>query len=294
MQPGISTHILLQQRLDPTHLDAFAQAGARHIEIFASRHHFDYTDRSVVREIANWFRANDVRPTLHQPTDADTRWSRHTAPTLNLIAHEKGRRIEAMDEVKRALETAEQIPLAAITLHMGLAHDPWTPHSVEHALTAIEHLKAFASPLGVRLLLENLPNEIATPAHLLEIVRIGHFDTVGLAFDLGHAHLAANQHEDGILAALELIQPRIAALHLHDNDATADQHLWPGSVEKGGIDWPAILTHLATLPATTPYFVEISHDLHEDLPTILQRFTATQNLVSDTLSRQQEAATRSA
>jgi sugar phosphate isomerase/epimerase len=99
MQPGISTHILLQQPLDPTILDAFAKAGARHIEIFASRHHFDYTDRSVVREIANWFRANDVRATLHQPTDADARWSRHTAPTLNLIAHDKGRRIEAMDEV---------------------------------------------------------------------------------------------------------------------------------------------------------------------------------------------------
>ncbi len=51
-------------------------------------------------------------------------------------------------------------------------------------------MKAFAGPLGVKLLLENLTNAVATPEHLVEIVNVGHFSTVGFCLDLGHAHLA--------------------------------------------------------------------------------------------------------
>ena len=275
MQPGISTHVLLQQRLHPGHLDAFARAGARHIELFAARHHFDYTDRSAIREIANWFRANDVIPSLHQPLYTEARWSRHVAPTLNLIAGDKSRRIYAMDEVKRALETAEQIPLTTVVLHLGLLHDPWTPHSLEHSLTAIEHLKAFASPLGIRLLLENLHNEVTAPDHLLEIVRVGHFETVGACFNIAHAHLSPEQSTDGILPGLELLKPRIATLHLSDNDGRLDQHLWPGSVEKNGIDFPKIVPSMGTLPPKTPWILEIAHDTNEDLDAITRHFTQT-------------------
>ena len=282
MQPGISTHVLLQQRLHPGHLDAFAQAGARHIEIFAARHHFDYTDRSAVRDIAAWFRSNDVTPTLHQPLYLDDRWTRHTAPTLNLISLSKPQRIEAMEEIKRAIESAEQIPVPSIVIHLGLYHDAsgiWSEQAIEHSLTAIEHLKAFAAPLGVRLLLENLPNEVATPAHLLETLKIGHFDNVGICLNLGHAHLAPSQKTDGILPALDLLKSRIAILHLSDNDARADQHLWPFAPEKDGVDWPAILPHLNTLPKATPAIIEITHDTNEDLDTICKHFITTQDTV---------------
>ena len=77
MQPGISTHVFFQHRLHPGLLDALAAAGARTggsvtgqtmtIEVFAARHHFDYTDAPAVRELASWFRSNDVRAVLHQP-----------------------------------------------------------------------------------------------------------------------------------------------------------------------------------------------------------------------------------
>ena len=141
MQPGISTQVFLQQRLHPGLLDALQRSGAKTIEIFAARHHFDYADRSVVREIAQWFRSNEVGVTLHQPLYSDAQWSRHVAPTLNLIDVEKSRRIDAMDEVKRALESAEQIPLTAIVLHLGVRGDHWSERSLEDSLTAIEHLK---------------------------------------------------------------------------------------------------------------------------------------------------------
>jgi sugar phosphate isomerase/epimerase len=276
MQPGISTHVFFQQRLHPGLLDALRKGGAQTIEIFAARHHFDYTDRAAVRDIATWFRDAGVAATLHQPLyisdRADTQWSRHVAPNLNLIDPEKSRRIAAMDEVKRALEAAEQIPISACTLHLGHKDDEWNLRALENSLTAIEHLKAFAQPLGVRLLLENLQNEITTPEHILEILRVGHFDRVGVCLDIGHAHLAPSdsQPNSSIDEAFELLKPRIAQLHLHDNHGQKDDHLWPGS---GTIDWANVARHISTLPANTPGILEIAHDLEETPESVTTKTT---------------------
>jgi sugar phosphate isomerase/epimerase len=259
MQPGISTHVFLSQRLHPGLLDALKNSGATTIELYAARHHFDYTDRAQLREIANWFRDNGINATLHQPIhtrEQAENWSRHVSATLSLIAPEKTYRIDAMDEVKRALETAEMIPVSSITLHLGRKDDPWDTRAIEDSLTAIEHLKAFAHPLGVKVLLENLQNEVTTPEHLLEILRIGHFDNVGIALDIGHAHLS----DTGIDHAFELLKPRIRQLNLHDNNGMRDEHLWPGS---GEIDFANIHKLAATLPADVPGILEIAHTLNE-------------------------------
>jgi sugar phosphate isomerase/epimerase len=291
MQPGLSTHVFLQQRLHPGLLDALRKGGAQTIEIFAARHHFDYTDRAAVRDIATWFRDAGVAATLHQPLyisdRADAQWSRHVAPNLNLIDPEKSRRIAAMDEVKRSLESAEQIPIAACTLHLGHKDDDWNLRALENSLTAIEHLNAFAHPVGVRLLLENLQNEITTPEHLLEILCAGHFDRVGVCLDIGHAYLAQPENNNSIDAAFELLRPRIAQLHLHDNHGQKDDHLWPDSVAtnsgapdpesgtqvQGGINWQNVARHIATLPTNTPGILEIAHDLEETPKSVTTKAT---------------------
>ena len=296
-------------------LDALAAAGARTIEVFAARHHFDYTDAPSLRELAAWFRSNDVRAVLHQPiyiTDrADTQWSRHVAPNLDLLAPEKSHRIAAMDEVKRAIEAAEQVPFTAIVLHLGHKDAPWDEPAFEHSLTAIEHLKAFAAPLGVRLLLENLQNEIATPENLLSILKTGHFDSVGVCLDVGHLHLAqdfsvpvssakpcaragapsmaasspwvgtdvgAAPADFGLSAAIALLGARIAQVHLHDNHGAfahntemKDEHLWPGN---GSIDWPAVCSSLAALPAATPGILELACDRDEPAESVVRQAEA--------------------
>jgi sugar phosphate isomerase/epimerase len=264
MQPALSTHVFLQQRLHPGLLDALHKAGAQTIELFAARHHFDYSDRAAVRDIATWFRNTGVAATLHQPIYLTDRgsgpWSRHVAPNINLIDTEKTHRISAMDEVKRALESAEQIPITACVLHLGQKDDRWDNRALENSLTAIEHLKAFAHPLGARILIENLQNEITTPEHILEILHVGHFDRVGVCLDIGHAHLSRPEKNIGIDEAFELLKPRIAQLHLHDNHGTKDDHLWPGTAS---IDWTNVARQIATLPASTPGILEIAHELEE-------------------------------
>jgi sugar phosphate isomerase/epimerase len=295
MQPGLSTHIFFDQRLHPGHLDTLLAAGARTIEVFAARHHFDYEGTQAVREVATWFRSNDVQPVLHQPIylpdrgraalSGDTQqWSRHVAANLNLISREKSHRIAAMDEVKRALECAEQIPFVAAVLHLGLKDSRWDDAAVENSLTAIEHLKAFAGPLGLQLLLENLPNEVATPEHLVYILRTGHFDKLGVCLDLGHLHLAQPLEpaaDSGVAEALEILGPRVAQLHVHDNrgafapssplsDSTdmKDEHLWPG---EGGMNWNSVGEVLLGLPDAVPAVLEIACGRDETTDVVVRK-----------------------
>jgi sugar phosphate isomerase/epimerase len=280
MLPGISTHIFLPQRLTPALLDSLHAGGAEAIEVFAARHHFNYTDRGAVGELAGWFRSHPVAATLHMPLFAadDARlWSRHTAATLNLIDTNKSTRIEAMDEVKRALEAAEQVPFQSCVLHLGLKDDVWDERALDDSLTAIEHLKAFAGPLGVKLLLENLPNDVATPEHLVEIVRVGHFSTVGFCLDTGHANLASPVPESaeaaaksGVELAFAAFGDRIAELHLHDNHGPfagggKDEHLWPGN---GEIDWAVVARCVAGLKAQPVSVLEIAYELGETEATV--------------------------
>jgi sugar phosphate isomerase/epimerase len=187
-----------------------------------------------------------------------------------------------MDECKRALEAAEQVPFTAVVLSLGLNHSAWDDAAIEHSLTAIEHLKAFAAPLGVRLLLENMENEVTTPDHLLYILKAGHFDSVGVCLDVGHLHLAqpveGAPRDSGVAAAVALLGSRIAQLHLHDNHGPfaphtdmKDEHLWPGD---GDIDWTAVSASLAALPANTPGILEVSSDRDEPAESITRKAAA--------------------
>lgn len=286
MQRGLSTHVFLSHRLHPGLLDDLRRAGAATVELFAARHHFDYTDRALVREIATWFQDTGLTATLHQPIftrEQSENWSRHVTPTLSLIALEKAHRIEAMDEVKRALESAEQIPLKAMTLHLGLKDDPWNERAIENSLTAIEHIHTFARPLGIKVLLENLQNEVTTPEHLLEIVQIGHFDDIGVTLDVGHANLS----DSGLDHAVELLRSRIGELHVHDNNGLRDEHLWPGS---GSIDWARFTQLAASLPQEIPGILEIAYDLGDSVDAAVRKASESfslQDRLEETLGRSQ-------
>src|SRR5271170_7507894 len=105
MQRAISTFIHVKERLHPGLLDGLVRGGAQSIEIFAARQHLDYANRKQhVREIADWFR-NAAIPlnSVHAPLFADYEWGRTGAPPINIAAIDRAGRVEAMDEIKRAL-----------------------------------------------------------------------------------------------------------------------------------------------------------------------------------------------
>jgi sugar phosphate isomerase/epimerase len=250
MRRGISTYCYVQQRLHPGMLERLTQSGAEDIELFAARNHFDFHDPQHVREIAHWFRNNGRElHSLHSPMFFGTEFERAGQPSVNIVNREKRARVEAMDEIKRAIEVAEQLPFKFLVQHIGDAHEAWDPRKFDDAMTAIEHLKAFARPLGVNVLVENIPNEMATPAKLVELIQTGHFSDVGVCFDTGHAHLMGGIEQD-----FEALKPLIRSTHVHDNAGESDDHKWPGT---GNIDWQKTIELLSSAPGAPPLLFEV-------------------------------------
>lgn len=238
------------ERLHPGLLDRFVSCGAEAVEIFAARGHFNYTERQHVREIANWFRSTGITfHSMHSPMYSDDEWGRGGAPAINIAALDKRDRIAAMDEIKRALEVAEQTPFKFLVQHVGVSNEEADEHKAEAAMMSLEHLRAFAKPLGVELLVENILNELSTPEKLMELLHAGRFADIGVCFDLGHAHFS-----QGVKPAFEILKERIRSTHVHDNKKDRDSHLWPG---EGDIDWNEAVSLLRTAPHVPPLLLEI-------------------------------------
>ncbi|HTZ96531.1 MAG TPA: sugar phosphate isomerase/epimerase family protein [Terriglobales bacterium] len=254
MLNAMSTYVYVKERLHPGLLDGLARGGAQAIEIFAARQHLDYANRKQhVREIAEWFQ-NSAVPlnSVHAPMYSDYEFGRTGAEPLNIASTDRAHRIEAMDEIKRALELAEQIPFRFLVQHLGLGGESFDAYKFEAAMTSIEHLRAFAKPLGVRVLLENIPNELSTPERLVEFIQTSHLDDVGVCFDVGHAHIMSNVAE-----AFETVKNHVRSTHVHDNTKDRDSHLWPGA---GSIDWKQTMELLNSAPQTPTLMLEIEED----------------------------------
>ena len=254
MLKAISTYIYVKERLHPGLLDKLVSGGAQAIEIFGARQHLDYATRKQhVREIADWFRTSGVPlHSVHAPLYADYEWGRAGAPPINIASTDRAARIEAMDEIKRAIELAEQIPFRFLIQHIGTPNESYNERKFEAAMTSVEHLRAFAKPLGVRVLLENIPNELSEPDRLVEFIRTAHFDDVGVCFDTGHAHMMSD-----VASAFEAVKSHVHSTHIHDNAKDKDSHLWPGA---GTINWKETLELLSSAPNRPPMLLEIEEN----------------------------------
>ena len=272
MVKAVSTYLFVKERLHPGILDGLVRNGVQAIEIFAARQHLDYANRKAhVKEIAEWFRGSGIPlNSVHSPLFADYEWGRTGAPPINITSTDRAHRVDAMDEIKSSLEIAEQIPFRFLVQHLGTPNEDFSEKKFEAAMTSIEHLRAFAKPLGVRILLENIPNELSTPDKLVEMIHGAHFDDVGVCFDFGHAHIMSSVSE-----AFEILRNHIRSTHVHDNDKLKDSHLWPG---QGTIDWKQAMELLRSAPQTPPVLLELGEDEKinplESLGATLEKLTA--------------------
>ena len=147
---------------------------------------------------------------------------------------------------------AEQIPFRFLIQHIGTPNESYNERKFEAAMTSVEHLRAFAKPLGVRILLENIPNELSEPDRLVEFIRTAHFDDVGVCFDTGHAHMMSD-----VPSAFETLKNHVHSTHVHDNAKDKDSHLWPGA---GTINWKETLELLSSAPSRPPMLLEIEEN----------------------------------
>ncbi len=71
---------------------------------------------------------------LHGPTSRDVSAMRESAMPLSICEVERVRRIEAMDELKRVIDVADDLPYARLILHMGGARENADPRKRDATL----------------------------------------------------------------------------------------------------------------------------------------------------------------
>lgn len=243
----LSTYLFVKRRLTPALLTEIARHGISAVEIFCARAHFNYQSPDVVREIAGALRDHNLTlHALHAPAERDFNPMHESSAPLSICDPERVRRLEAVDEIKRALDVAEYLPFRYLVQHIGGSRDTADARRFDAAFSSLEHLHIFAKERGVTLALENTPGELATPAHLRQFIIDTRLTDLRLCFDIGHAHIG-----DGVMASLEPMRDFLVTSHIHDNHGLKDEHLLP---YEGSIEWK---TALPALPPDLPLVFEL-------------------------------------
>lgn len=147
----------------------------------------------------------------------------HTAFYLPIASSFESLRQAAIDELKRAAEFFAKVGAKWMNVHPD-GHAPFVDATaiVLRNIASLREVVDFARPLGLGVMLENVPGRFNTALQLAPI-----FDAVpalGLHLDIGHSNLGVEMP-----TAAELIAQlgrRLAHVHLHDNrGGLADLHL---------------------------------------------------------------------
>ena len=273
MQRILSTYLFVSKKLTPELLALVHGAGFQAIELFASRGHFDYTVAQDIRGLAHILADNRLQiASLHAPTSRDFGPNREGGTPLSITEVERVRRIEAMDELKRAIDVAEDLPFSRMILHMGGHRDVADPRKRDAAFSSLEHLVLHAKHAGVTICVENTTSEMGSPSYLRTFVEETRLTGLRFNFDIGHAHLADGPEDERVATSFESMREHIVSAHIHDNLGDKDAHLAP---HDGSIEWPAALKLFRSLPnGEIPLTLELKEKTGPDATSLPDQITA--------------------
>ena len=143
----------------------------------------------------------------------------------------------------REIGDCSEFGINTLVLHLTSGSTP--PPVSEDGMQRLDYLVRFAEKSGVRLAFENM----RVPQHLQTVLE--HFNTpyVGLCYDSGHENLWTPNTD-----WLSLHKDRVFAIHLHDNDGTADTHDLPFS---GTVNWEKVTSAIAASGYTGSITLEV-------------------------------------
>lgn len=232
-------------------------------------------DRASARlEILRRLGVTRVQPFRHHDTP-------HAAETMRGVIESAGMRCDSLHAVfdqgprhdpAHPDESARKAAAGTIADEARLCRDLGGQYVIVHGSTAfvadvdgdmdarrtsllrsMHELAETVEPMGIRLLLENLP-----PGHVLgpNLGELGGLiDQVGsavwgLCLDTGHANMSGNPREQVLAAG-----GRLASLHFHDNAGEADTHMLPG---EGTLDVDGVCAALAEIGYAGPMLLELN------------------------------------
>src|ERR1700722_772784 len=190
MQKILSTYLFVSRKLTQELLAQISEHGFSGLEVFCSRAHFDYGSKQEIQALKSALEANRITlSSLHAPTSKDMSATRESGTPLSICEVERVRRIEAMDEFKRALDVSEELPFSRMILHMGGSRETADLRKRDAAFSSLEHLTLHAHHVGVTICLENTTSEMGSPGYLASFLSETRLNALRFNFDIGHAHL---------------------------------------------------------------------------------------------------------
>jgi len=259
--------------LTPELLGQIAGAGFQGVEIFCTRSHFEYSMKPEIHAMADALEAHRLQlVSLHGPTSRDVSAMRESGMPLSICEVERVRRIEAMDELKRVIDVADDLPYARLILHMGGARETADPRKRDAAFSTLEHLILHAHHAGVTVCIENTTSEMGDPNYLRAFVDETRLTGLRFNFDIGHAYLSDFQEDERIEKSFAPLHDLVSSVHLHDNHGEKDEHLPPYD---GTIDWPAAIKVLKSAPqSNVPLVLELKERTGPEAPAAAEQLAA--------------------
>src|SRR5579863_1811464 len=273
MERLLSTYLFVSRKLTRDLISQIGGAGFHGVEIFCSRSHFDYTSRAEIQNIAGALADAKLKlASLHAPTSRDLSATREGGQPLSICEVERVRRVEAMDELKRAIDVAEELPFSRMIFHMGGSRETADPRKRDAAFSSLEHLILHAKHVGVTICVENTTSEMGDPAYLRAFVDETRLSGLRFNFDIGHAHLADGPEEERIEKSFAPLRELVVGVHLHDNHGEKDEHLPPYD---GTIDWEKAIPILKSAPeANLPILLELKEKTGPESPSAAEQLDA--------------------
>jgi sugar phosphate isomerase/epimerase len=273
MQRLLSTYLFVSRKLTPELLGQIAGAGFEGLEIFCSRSHFEYSSKTEARAMAGALEANRLQlVSLHAPTSRDVSAMRESGMPLSICEVERVRRIEAMDELKRVIDVADDLPYLRLILHMGGSRETADPRKRDAAFSTLEHLILHAHHAGITICVENTTSEMGNPSYLRAFVDETRLTGLRFNFDIGHAHLSDFPEGERIEKSFSPLRELATSVHLHDNHGEKDEHLPPYD---GTIDWPSAIKTLQSAPhAGLPLVLELKEKTGPEAPGAAEQLAA--------------------
>jgi sugar phosphate isomerase/epimerase len=231
---GVSTHLYHEQRLTKAHLTEIAAHGFEAVEVFATRSHFDYHDPAAIQSLGEWLAESAlVLHSVHAPI-TDVFANGKSQKVFSTATRNSDARKAALDEIAAALTIAAVVPFKFLVVHVGMPdsqHPPPDDNHLEAAIRSIADIHDRAEPLGVRVALEVMGNNLSGAADLVDLLE-RNFESadLGICMDVGHAHLLGDTAD-----AIETASEYLITTHIHDNRRKNDDHLVPF---QGNINWP--------------------------------------------------------
>jgi len=150
-----------------------------------------------------------------------------------------------VEQYKRNIKECKDNNINLVVMH--LTNKSEAPKYNELGLNRLKDIVEYAKELAVKVAFENTKIK-GYIEYVLENIKN---ENVGFCFDSGHYHVHFNDEFN-----FDLVKNRMFAIHLHDNDQSEDQHLYPF---EGTLDWEFIINKLKYCNYKGPITLELCY-----------------------------------